>query len=64
MQARVSAGTKMEIVVLMDIQGVKAARARLLYGAGLRTVEAVAGTNEATLMSILAKGGLGPMPLL
>lgn len=40
----------------MDIPNVKAHRARLLYAAGLRTAEAVAGSTEATLMSILAKG--------
>ena len=53
---RVTAGTKPELVVLMDIPNVKAHRARLLYAAGLRTAEAVAGSTEATLMSILAKG--------
>ena len=53
---RVTAGTKPELVVLMDIPSVKAHRARLLYAAGLRTAEAVAGSTEATLMSILAKG--------
>ena len=58
MQARVTAGTKPELVVLMDIPNVKAHRARLLYAAGLKTVEAVAGSSEATLMSILAKGKL------
>jgi len=52
----VTAGTKPELVVLMDIPNVKAHRARLLYAAGLRTAEAVAGSTEATLMSILAKG--------
>lgn len=57
-QARVTAGTKPELVVLMDIHNVKAHRARLLYAAGLKTVEAVAGSSEATLMSILAKGNL------
>ena len=51
-----TAGTKPELVVLMDIPNVKAHRARLLYAAGLKTVEAVAGSSEATLMSILAKG--------
>ncbi len=51
-----TAGTKPELVVLMDIPNVKAHRARLLYAAGLRTAEAVAGSTEATLMSILAKG--------
>lgn len=56
MQARVSAGTKPELIVLMDIPQVKAHRARLLYAAGLRTAEAVAASSEATLMSILAKG--------
>ncbi|DBA82952.1 TPA: hypothetical protein ACH3X1_006731 [Trebouxia sp. C0004] len=55
-QVRVTAGTKPELVVLMDIPNVKAHRARLLYAAGLRTAEAVAGSTEATLMSILAKG--------
>lgn len=50
-----TAGTKPELVVLMDIPNVKAHRARLLYAAGLRTAEAVAGSTEATLMSILAK---------
>ena len=58
MQARVTAGTKPELVVLMDIPNVKAHRARLLYAAGLKTVEAVAGSSEATLISILAKGEL------
>ena len=58
MQTRVTAGTKPELVVLMDIPNVKAHRARLLYAAGLKTVEAVAGSSEATLMSILAKGEL------
>lgn len=57
-QARVMAGTKPELVVLMDIPNVKAHRARLLYAAGLKTAEAVAGSSEATLMSILAKGNL------
>ena len=41
----------------MDIPMVKAHRARLLYAAGLRTAEAVASSSEATIMSILAKGG-------
>ena len=58
MQARVTAGTKPELVVLMDIPSVKTHRARLLYAAGLKTVESVAGSSEATLMSILAKGEL------
>ena len=59
-QARVTAGTKPELVVLMDIPNVKAHRARLLYAAGLKTAEAVAGSSEATLMSILAKGEQDP----
>ena len=58
LQVRVTAGTKPELVVLMDIPNVKAHRARLLYAAGLRTAESVAGSSEATLMSILAKGKL------
>ncbi len=33
-----------------------AERASFLYAAGLRTAKAVAGSTEATLMSILAKG--------
>ncbi len=61
-QVRVTAGTKPELVVLMDIPNVKAHRARLLYAAGLRTAEAVAGSSEATLMSILAKGELCCVP--
>ena len=61
-QVRVTAGTKPELVVLMDIPNVKAHRARLLYAAGLRTAEAVAGSSEATLMSILAKGVLAACP--
>lgn len=46
----------------MDIPNVKAHRARLLYAAGLRTAEAVAGSSEATLMSIIAKGELAACP--
>lgn len=54
------AGTKPELLVLMDIPNVKAHRARLLYAAGLKTAKAVAGASEATVMSILAKGNRVP----
>ena len=57
-----TAGTKPELVVLMDIPNVKAHRARLLYAAGLRTAEAVAGSSVETLMSIIAKGELAACP--
>lgn len=44
-QGRVSNGVRAELVALTEIPYVKGARARLLYKAGLRTPEAVAGSD-------------------
>ncbi|KAK3250240.1 hypothetical protein CYMTET_40375 [Cymbomonas tetramitiformis] len=56
LQNRISAGARPEIVSLMDIPGVKAHRARVLYQAGLRTPEAVLVMSEDKLTDILSAG--------
>ena len=59
LRSRVAIGVRPEIVSLTEIKGVKAARARALYRAGLRTPELVvmAGTGTA-IRAILANAGV------
>lgn len=57
-QGRVWRGVRQEILILTEIPHVKAHRARLLYKAGLRTVEAVAAIKSVDqLAAILTRGG-------
>ncbi|CAD7699534.1 unnamed protein product [Ostreobium quekettii] len=56
-QGRVWSGVKPEILALTEIPYVKAARARTLYKAGLRTVDQVAAVESVnSLVAILANG--------
>ncbi|GMH38125.1 hypothetical protein BSKO_06009 [Bryopsis sp. KO-2023] len=56
-QGRIWRGVRQEILILTEIPYVKAHRARILYKAGLRTVEAVAAVESVDrLAGILAKG--------
>ncbi|WIA12996.1 hypothetical protein OEZ85_006607 [Tetradesmus obliquus] len=52
-QGRVSNGVRAELVALTEIPYVKGARARLLYKAGLRTPEAVAGSDVNRILEVL-----------
>ena len=45
-----------ELVELAQIQGVKGYRARQLFNAGLRTIQAVAESDPSTLEAIFNKG--------
>lgn len=51
-----SNGVRAEVAALTEIPYVKGYRARLLYKAGLRTPEAVAGVEEDKLLEILMQG--------
>lgn len=55
-QARLHHGIRQEVVALTTIPWVKGHRARLLYKAGLRTVEAVAAADVDRISEILAGG--------
>lgn len=56
-QGRVWKGVRQEILILTEIPHIKAHRARLLYKAGLRTVEAVAAVKSVDqLVTILTQG--------
>lgn len=56
-QGRVWSGVRQEILVLTEIPYVKAHRARVMFKAGLRTVESVAAIESVNqLATILAKG--------
>lgn len=55
-QHQVSNGVRAEVAALTEIPYVKGYRARLLYKAGLRTPEAVAGVEEDKLLEILMQG--------
>ncbi|CAK9217649.1 unnamed protein product [Sphagnum jensenii] len=59
-QSRVSFGVKSEIVELTDIPFVKAARARALFKAGLRSVQAVAEATLPELFKALYDGSNWP----
>ncbi|GFR45961.1 hypothetical protein Agub_g7430, partial [Astrephomene gubernaculifera] len=55
-QSRVWYGVRPEVVALTEIPYVKGHRARLLYKAGLRTPEVVAGCDLERLLEILSAG--------
>jgi len=56
---RINAGVKADLVDLVRIPYVKAARARSLHKIGLSTVDQVARCNQATLMEALKKSSKG-----
>ena len=55
-QGRVLHGVKPDAVALTTIKGVKGVTARLLYTAGLQTVEEVASADAAAVHKALVKG--------
>eukprot|EP00741_Cyanophora_paradoxa_P004231 tig00000789_g4108.t1 len=56
---RLNFGVKRDVLPLVEIPGVKAKRARMLYRAGYRSVKAVASADPAYLAE-RCRGGLGP----
>eukprot|EP01126_Amoeba_proteus_P019055 TRINITY_DN19741_c0_g1_i1.p1 TRINITY_DN19741_c0_g1~~TRINITY_DN19741_c0_g1_i1.p1 ORF type:complete len:124 (-),score=13.82 TRINITY_DN19741_c0_g1_i1:26-397(-) len=55
---RLGFGIRQEIIPLVEIKGVRAARARALYAAGFRTVRSVANARVEDLIKAIPKLGL------